>query len=208
MSLTYDAPAGDGYKTPILLTINPNLNYPFRQDLTAKIYSEQYCQRPDYFTPLALDTPHPVHVNAYLVNETNPRPMGSGGLFKFTRYYATIPATRTEFQTTNFAFPAFKSTSASTSELRGTLTETCVAKVIYSYTLTNDPTNDLVFTPKFQPLDSSSNKVNFVASDTTPTKTAYETKVSAEEYINSQQTKVSRWKGNIWQLQDIKVKAL
>lgn len=208
MTLTYDAPGGDAYKNPILLTLNCKLQFPFRQDLTAKIYSEDYCQRPDYFEPLALDTPHPTYVNAYLINETNPRAMGDGGLFKWTRYYATIPATRTEFQTTNFSFPAYKSTSASTGELRSTLSETCVAKVIFSYVMTNDPSVDLTFTPKFQPLDVDSNKVNFVASDTTPTKAAYETKVTDGTYINAHQTKVRRWKGNIWELQDIQVKAL
>tara|TARA_R110001592_G_scaffold25171_8_gene96034 strand:- start:2755 stop:3378 length:624 start_codon:yes stop_codon:yes gene_type:complete len=207
MNLTYDAPALGNFVTPIRLSIEPKLSFPFRQDLTAIVYEENYVQRADHFVPMALDTPHPEHTNAFLVEESNPSRM-NGNLFKWVRKYATIPGNRIEFQTTNFSFPAFKTNSADTSELRASFSETCVAKIYYSYQLTPDPSVDLSFQERFQPVDSSSNACSFVASDTTPTKATYEGFVSASTYIQSQQTAVSRWRGNIWEKQEIKVKAL
>ena len=208
MGITYDSPGGDNFKNAVLVTRDPRLEYPIRQDLTARIFVEDYCQRPDYFVPTALDTPHPVHVDAFLIQETNPRPLSSGGLVKFTRRYATVPSDRTEYTTTNFSFPAFKATSAATAEQRAAFSETCVAKVLYSYKMTSDPTKDLVFAGKFQPMDKDENACNFVASDTTPTKTAYEADVTAGAFIQSAQTKVRRWRGNIWELQNLQVAAL
>lgn len=206
--VVYDSPGGDNFKNAVQLTKDPRLEYPIRQDLTAVIFVEDYCQRPEYFVPLALDTPHPVKVDAFLIAETNPRPMSSGGLVKFSRKYAKVPADRIEYTTANFSFPAFKATSAATAEQRASFSETCVAKVFYSYKMTSDPTQDLVFSPKFQPLDKEGNAANFVASDTTPTKTAYENDVAAGVFIQSAQTKVRRWRGNIWELQNFKVAAL
>lgn len=208
MSLTYDAPAGGNFVTPIRLTIDPIKSYPFRQDLTAVIFGEEYVQRPDHFVPLALSSPHPEHSDAYLISETNPRSIGHSGLVKWTRSYATVPADRTEFATTNFSFPAYKTDSADATELRAAFSETCVAKVNFSYVKTSDPATDLSFTARFQPVDDASNNCNFVASDSTPTKATYEGYVSAETYIQAAQTKVSRWRGDIWELQDMLVKAL
>ena len=208
MSITYDSPAGDNFKTAIKLTKDERRQYPIRQDLTAIVYEDDFCQRPEYFIPTALDTPHPVHVNAFLIAESNPRPMGTGGLVKFTRTFSTVPGDRIEYTTTNFSFPAFKTTSAATSELRASFSETCVARVFYSYILSKDPSADLVFLARFQPLDSELNTCNFVASDTTPTKTNYEDKIQAGLFIQSAQTRVSRWRGNIWEMQNQKVAAL
>jgi len=208
MSITYDAPANDNFKSPVLMTKDPRKEYPIRQDLTAVFFAEDYCQRPEYFVPMALDTPHPVQVDAFLILETNPKPMSTGGLVKFTRTFATVPANRTEYTTTNFSFPAFKATSATTTELRASFSETCVARVLYSYKLTKDPSADLTFLPKFQPIDASSNAANFVADDTTPTKAKYESDIAAGVFIQSAQTRVRRWRGNIWELQDQTVAAL
>lgn len=208
MSLTYDSPGGGNFVTPIRLTNNTIKTYPFRQDLTAVIYGEEYVQRPDHFVPLALSTPHPEITDAYLISESNPRSMGNGGLVKWTRNYATIPADRTEFATTNFSFPAYKTDSADATELRAAFSETCVAKVNFSYVKTADPATDLSFTARFQPEDDASNNCNFVASDSTPTRTVYAGYVTAGTYIQAAQTKVRRWKGDIWELQDMLVKAL
>ena len=80
--------------------------------------------------------------------------------------------------------------------------------VVYSYKLTTDPATDLTLAAQFQPLDASSNAVDFVANDSTPTKEAYELDVAAGEYIQANATEVSRWQGNIWQMRNLFVKAL
>lgn len=208
MSLTYDAPALGNFLTPIKLTQFPRKRFPFRQDLSAIIYEEEYVQRVDYFVPLALSTPHPVHTNAFLVEESDPKLMKSSGLFQWTRSYATLPAERTEFQTTNFTFPSYRTSSSSTTELREAFSETCVAKVVFSYVLTSDPSADLSFLAMFQPKDGESNNVGFVADDTTPTLEAYQALVAEGSFIQSAQTNVSRWMGDIWELRNLKVEAL
>ena len=207
MSRTFDGPNNDDFISPIRVTVNPVLEYPFRQDLTAKLYKIDYVQRAEYFVPLALDTTCPDESTAYLVNESNPGPTG-GGLVRWTRTFATVPATRTEFSTTSFSFPAFRTDADSTDTLRPGFTQTVVSKVEYSYLLTTDPGSDLTIATQWQPLDPSSNACNFVASDTTPTKATYEGYISGGTYLQSAETAVARWMGNIWQMENRKVKAL
>ena len=83
MANVYDGPNGDDFISPVKLTRTPRREFPFRQDLTAVLYYEDYAQRAEYFEPLALDAAHPDYPTAYLVDETNPAP-GSDGLVSFT----------------------------------------------------------------------------------------------------------------------------
>ena len=207
MSIIFDSPNSDEFISPVRLTITPRLEYPFRQDLTAILYRIDYVQRAEYFVPAALDLTCPDNSSAYLVEESTPRQKGNG-LCRFTRTFATVPAGRTEFSSSSFAFPAYRTLSADATNLREAFTRTIVAKVEYSYLLTTDPGTDLTFAQQWEPLDASSNVCNFVANDSTPTKTVYEGYVTAGTYLQSKETKISRWKGNIWQMENRKVKAL
>jgi hypothetical protein len=207
MALTYDAPSGDDFISPLRISKNPKQAFPFRQDLTAILYVENYVQRPEYFVPLALDTPHPEIPTAFLVTESNPT-QRSDGLFRWSRTFATVPADRTEFEKGSFGFPAYKTDSDTATNLRDGFTQGVVAKVVYSYLKTTDPGTDLTITAQFQPLDDASNKVNFVASDSTPTRSTYAGYVTAGTYIQARETQVTRWMGNIWQMKNLQVKAL
>tara|TARA_R110002020_G_scaffold398352_2_gene608404 strand:+ start:1270 stop:1989 length:720 start_codon:yes stop_codon:yes gene_type:complete len=230
MATTFDSPNSDDFVSPVRLTVFPRLEYPFRQDLTAIFYRIDYVQRAEFFVPSALDLTCPDNSSAFLIEESAPRQKGNG-LCRFTRTFATVPADRTEYATGSFAFPSYKTDSASTTFLRPTFTQTVVAKVDFVYVKTTDPGADLTITNRFQPLDSAANKVNFVASDTTPTLTEYQNYVSGtpggailkedggkilledgvdallEEsggvgtstYVQSKETRVRRWKGNIWE---------
>ena len=230
MAITYDDPNGDNWATAVRLTDPALPTFPLPQDLTAIIYSIDYIQNALNFTPTALDTVSPDSGSAFLIDESRPR-IQPGGLLRFTRLFSTVPANRTEFATGSFAFPAYKSTTASTTFLRPSFTQTSVEKVNYVYTKTSDPGADLTISAKFQPLDSSANKCNFVAADTTPTLTQYQNYVSGTPggailqeddfkilmedgvdailmesggigtatYIQSKETRVRRWKGNIWE---------
>ena len=205
--ITFDGPNQDDFISPIRVTVNPVLEYPFRQDLTAVLYNIEYVQRAEFFVPLALDTTCPDEPSAFLVSESNPTSDG-GGLVRWTRTFATVPATRTEFATTTFSFPAYRTNANSTDSLRSGFTQTVVAKVEFSYLRTTDPGTDLTIATQWQPLDPSSNAVNFVASDTTPTRSTYEGYVTGGTYLQSAETTVARWMGNIWQMENRKVKAL
>ena len=207
MARTYDSPHGDNFEKAIRLSVDPRKRFPFRQDLTAILYDEDYVQRAEFFEPLPLDTPHPELEGVFLVNESNPTTR-SDGLFRWVRTYASVPGSRTEFEMTGFTFPSYKTTSGSTENLRENFTRSVVAKVVYSYVHTTDPANDLTLSRMFSPVDSSSNEVDFVADDTTPTKESYSADVAAGTYIQSNETEVSRWQGNIWQQRNVFVQAL
>ena len=207
MARTFDAPNSDDFIAPIRLTRTPRKQYPFRVDLTAVILVDDFVQRAEYFEPLALDATHPEFPSAYLVNETDPQ-TGGDGLVRFSRTYATVPANRTEFERASGNFPAYKTNTAATLNIRDSFTQSVVGKVVFSYLYTTDPGADLTITDQFQPLDSGSEKVNFVGSDTTPNLLTYEGYVSAGTYIQASETEVSRWMGNIWQMMNLSVKAL
>ena len=207
MPTTYDAPFGDNFTKAIRLSVNPRKRFPFRQDLSAILYDEDYIQRPEFFAPLPLDSLHPDIEGAFLVNESNPNARADG-LFRWVRTYASLPGERTEFEMTSFSFPSYKTTSALPSNLRENFTRSVVGKSVYSYVHTSDPATDLLIDSMFSPVDASSNAVDFVADDTTPTKETYEAKVAEGTYIQSNQTEVARWNGNVWQLRNVFVKAL
>ena len=204
---SYDSPYSDDFEKPIRLTTTPRKRFPFRQDLTAILYDEDYVQRAEFFSPLPLDTPHPDIEDVFLVGESNPTTR-SDGLFRWTRTFASTPGTREEWEMSSFTFPIYKSTSADTSNLRDNFTRAVVAKAIYSYVHTSDPATDLNIASIFQPIDTSSNNVDFVADDTTPTLETYQDFVSSQTYLQAAETQVSRWKGNVWQLRNVFVKAL
>ena len=207
MSIIYDAPNGNAFEFPVQLTVNSRIQLPIKVDPSALVYIEQFVQRPQFWEPLALDTQHPTHAGAYLVEETNPK-LEDSGLFKWLRTYATIPGDRDEFETTSFGFPAYKVDSDSDNTERSQFTQSVVGKVSFSYKLTTDPIADFTIEPIFHPVDASSNKVRFVASDTTPTRTSYEGDVTAGNFIRSKETEISRWRGNIYQAKDFLVVAL
>ena len=207
MATTYDAPNEDDFVSPVRLSLTANLSYPFRQDLSAVLYSIDYVQRLEYFVPSALDLGCPENSSAFLVEESSPRAKRDG-LCRFTRTFATVPDGRTEFSSSSFSFPAYKNLSADAATIRSGFTRTIVAKVVYTYLRTTDPGTDLTFTQQFEPLDASSNVCNFVATDSTPTKATYEGYVTAGTYLQSKETRIRRWKGNIWEMSNRQVKAL
>ena len=232
MAITYDAPsASDNWLNAVRVTTESRREYPFKQDLTAVLYHDDYVQRPERFEPLALGSLNPdlggnlsteggdtlvtdplenqlilEPSPAYLVAETDPTL--TDGLFHFTRTYATVPQTRVEYGNGTFNFPAYKTSTATILNLRDNFTQAVVTKITYSYEHTSDPGTDLTITDRFQPIDSASNVVNFVASDTTPTLTVYQGYVTALTYIQSRETEVSRWMGNIWQSINVQVVAI
>lgn len=207
MANTYDAPNGNDFRFPVKITVQPRVILPINNDPTAILYVDEFVQRPQFFEPMALDTQHPEKADAYLVEESNPK-LEDSGLFRWLRTYATIPADRDEFEQVSFSFPAFKTDSDSENTLRAAFTQSIVGKVSYSYKLTTDPIADFSILAQFHPLDASSNKVNFVASDTTPTKASYESDVSAGNFIRSKETEISIWRGNVYQAKNFQVVAL
>ena len=207
MPNTYDAPGGNDFRFPVRITVEPRISLPINNDPTAILYVDEFVQRPSFFEPMALDAQHPEKADAFLVDESNPK-LEDSGLFRWLRTYATIPADRDEFEQTSFSFPAYKTDSSTPSTERGSFTQSVVGKVSFSYKLTTDPIGDFSILEKFHPLDVNSNKAPFVASDTTPTLVSYQAAVTAGNFIRSQETELSIWRGNIYQAKNFQVVAL
>lgn len=82
-------------------------SFPIPGDNTSFILEEDVMVFFANFAPLALNTAHPTFTNAYLVSESPLEDMG-GGLARYTRTYAQIPAARDEWATMTVDFPGLK----------------------------------------------------------------------------------------------------
>lgn len=80
---------------------------PFDDDFSQIVFEQDYQQFAEDFMPLALDTQHDSIVDAFLVKESEPQPQGP--LFKWTRTYARIPASRQLFESYSWTVPGIGS---------------------------------------------------------------------------------------------------
>ena len=206
MKTIFDAPYLNDFVDPIRLTASAKKSFPIRQDLSAIEYSIEFVQQERFFKPAPLNLQCPDDYRAFLVEESTPARMNHG-LVRFVRKYVTTPATRTEFSSGNFTFPAFKNLSADSATTRSSFSRQVVIKVEFSYLRTENPLDDLTISTQFAPVDASGNSCSFIATDTTPTLAEYQAKISAGEFIQSKETSISRWQGDIWQLENRMVKA-
>lgn len=82
-------------------------SFPIPGDNTSFIVEEDVMVLFANFTPLALNTAHGTFATAYLVSESPLEDLG-GGVARYTRTYAQIPASRDEFPTMTVDFPGLK----------------------------------------------------------------------------------------------------
>lgn len=85
-------------------------SFPFEGDVSSFIVEQDYQVLLTSYSPLALSTAHGTYTNAYLVRESELENLGAG-VVKFTRYYAQIPASRSDYETFNFNFPGLLATT-------------------------------------------------------------------------------------------------
>lgn len=100
----------DGAVTSAQVQGGPRKSFPFEGDNASFVLEQDYIVALTSFSPLALDTAHGTYTNAYLVKESQQENIG-GGLVKWTRTYAQIPANRSDYETFNFRFPGFLATT-------------------------------------------------------------------------------------------------
>ena len=86
-------------------------SYPIPGDLTAKVISQDYMQTFADYTAPTISTAHGTFSTAYLVGDSELQDIG-GGIARFTREWATIPAVRNEWGTWGYQFPGYYSVSA------------------------------------------------------------------------------------------------
>jgi hypothetical protein len=197
--------------------------FPIPGDNTSFIVEQDFMQFFANFTPLALNTAHPTFTNAYLVEETPLQDLG-GGVARWTRRYAQIPATRDEYETFAYHFIGFEGNFNIGSPLitgRDRFTKVVVSRIHYEYFLCaagqpyEDP-GDIPIISEQQylaapgsdmPVDWLRDSPPFdVPSD--PTRAAYEAMIAAGTEIVAEDSRVSRWLGNIYERSTRYVKAI
>ena len=84
-------------------------SFPIERDTSAQIIEQDFIVAYGSYAHQALNTPHATVTDAYLVREGSHQDL-DGGLIKFTRVYATVPAARDDYETFTYKFPGLYST--------------------------------------------------------------------------------------------------
>jgi hypothetical protein len=197
MAIIYDAPSTD-WQNATQTTSAPRIIYPIAQNTSAIIYERDFVQNETDWVPLAMDTADGTYSSAYLVEETVPQQIG-GTLVTWTRRFATVPNTWTDYTARPFTFPGYYN-DVDESDYRAPLTENAVWEVVHGYAKTTDPYADFDITNKlFQVKDTDGAVLDYVDdSTTTPSNITYTGLVTAETMIHTAHTTLERYAGNIW----------
>lgn len=99
----------DGTFTTASATGAARKTFPFDGDNASFIVEQDYVIAVGSYTPLALNTAHGTYTDAYLVRES-PQEDIDGGLVKWTRTYAQVPANRDDYESYSFQFPGLLGT--------------------------------------------------------------------------------------------------
>lgn len=194
---------------------------PIVGDTTAQIIEQDFQIAYGSFSALALDTAHATVTSAYLVSETPPSEVG-GGILQWTRVYATVPATRSDYESFSYRFPGYLGTLnppynqyyGDDPEGRDPLVLTVSSRIEYKYALCatgqtyTTPTafyNALGVSAQVYSINTNDEaRVDYLfdgspsASD--PTLTAYQALVTAKTEIVAEDSVMSRYMGNIYQI--------
>lgn len=92
----------------------PQFTQPFDGVAEDYVLTQDFMQLLANYTDLALNTPHPDYPTFYLVKEGPKQPQG-GGVVKWTRTYAQVPATRYDYSTYAYNLIGFQATGTYTS---------------------------------------------------------------------------------------------
>lgn len=176
-------------------------------DSSHKVISWPHVVARGSYSPLALDTAHPDDASALLVDERNFEDIG-GNLTRFFRIYATVPATRSDYETFTHQFLTLydQDDSGAVSvriTLRPARSVTVTSRVEREYFNTSDPST-ITLNTEFVPLRNINGNIverQYVAS----AETDIETIPNLSEYLAmdeviAEPSELRRYKGNIWEL--------
>ena len=179
-------------------------SFPFERDTTAYIIEQDYIILLANFARLALSTPHPIDTNVFLVQETDLQNLGAG-LVQWTRRYATVPATRNEYESFLYTFVEITAATGGVGT-RGAFTKKVNSRVEYAYfrvgTIAYPTVGDIPTVSGFQPQLSiwgSPIDVEFLNLLTDPTSDEYLADVAAEAELAVEDSDVHPWLGNIYE---------
>ncbi len=122
----------------------PRFSQPFAGDNGEYILDQDYVQLFEYFSPLELNTAHPLYPDYYLCSESPHADIGCGAI-KWTRRYCKIPATRSDGTSMTYKFPAYYGAIGFGLDIKGRLSFTMVVtcRVQYDYYFVLNPTTVL-----------------------------------------------------------------
>lgn len=193
------------------ITVASTAGFPCKGTLYIDTESIAYTGRtPTTFTGVTVVSSHsdttPVYINAYLVEESLPSPMGNS-LVQFARKYATVPDDWVNYKEAVFAFPGYGEDEYAAG-YRCPQSLNATHKESLTYKLTTDPYTDLdVLNQMFRSVDSDLCVLDYVDPSTVPTQATYTGWVSAATLIYSAQSSLTRYAGNIWTQSEFETKA-
>lgn len=182
----------------------PRKTFPFERDTTAYIIEQDYMQTSAAFARIALSTAHPTDASAFLVAETDTQNLG-GGIVQWTRRYATVPATRDEYETYLHTFVEIIAATGGAGA-RGPFTKKVTSRIEYAYFHVGTaayPTVDTIpLVSGFQPTQTiwgSPIEVEYLSLVTDPTSDDYLDLVAAGDEIAVEDSDLHPWMGNIYE---------
>lgn len=128
------------------------------------------------------------------------------GLMRWSKHFATVPQSRIDYTNQNFTFPAYKNLTSDSGTTRSSFQRTVIAQQVFSYVRTNNPVSRITINPIFN-ITANGLEVQAVAQDTVPTLSTYQGYVTNGVLLQGQETRLSNYMGNIWQVEDVKVYA-
>lgn len=195
-------------------------SFPFDGDNTSFIVEQDFMIAFASFSPLALSTAHPTFTSAYLVKESPLEDLG-GGIAKWTRTYAQIPATRNEWATHTYTFPGFYGSRVPpysqyfdiTGDERDPFTTVATSRLYHEYFLCasgqtyTTPANIPVVTRQLFTLDGRPTQPTDYLVDHTANPALTETDPSLPDYLDmidngdeivAEDSTLQRWMGDIY----------
>ncbi len=204
--------------TPVAAT-QPRPSYPIPSDPTAIIYSQDFTVPFTNYAAPTISSAHPDIATAFCIGDSELQDLG-GGIARYTRQWATIPANRNEWGTFAFTFPGLKGTAeppynqywnVDVGGGRDPRTESVKSRIYHEYFLCaagqtyTSPDEIPTIEPFRVKLASNPDAVMPYAlpsgvylEDTTPTKEEYEASIAAEDELVAESSKPERWQGEIY----------
>ena len=219
----------DGDFTTAVAVGKPRVSFPIPGDAATTIIEQDYMILFANFAALALDTAHGTFTTSYLIEETPLIDLG-GGVARWTRIYSKIPANRTEYSTYAYNYIGYwgslwsQTVQSNSVNGRERFTKTSLSKTLYTYYLPGvtvgitTPSDIAVVESQKYYVASSNNVMTDILADSpvtpasVPTRAAYEALITADASAGSfsivaEDSKLIRWRGNIYERSVVYVKA-
>lgn len=222
MSLEVPYIAGDfTAATPVGL---PEFSAPFPGLKYFYVITQKWMQLESQFVPLRLNTEHPSYVDYILVEESPLQDRG-GGVVEWTRTYAIVPQSYNEpGGSYNYSFIGFYGVfgiNVTNVTGRDRYTKSVPVKVQRDFFLVDEAVGPLFDWSQIPIIEAQRYfyagtphlDVDFLADSppfttaTTPSRSEYLALVAANQYIVAETSRISRWKGNIYQRETLYIKA-